>query len=163
MDMKDDKKKINLETQIKKLTEELNKTKKEVEEFKNKYLRALADYQNYEKRVSEEREELIKAANTGLIIKLLPFLDNLDKAEIFIKDPGLKAVKNHFEQMLTDSGVKEIAMVDKEFDPRVAEAVELVAGKEDNKVVEVIRKGYEYQGKILRIAQVKVSKRINPN
>ncbi len=159
MDIKDDKKKINLETQIKKLTEELSKTKKEAEELKNKYLRALADYQNYEKRTDEEKSELIKAANTGLIIKLLPFLDNLDKAEIFIKDPGLKVVKNHFEQMLIDVGIKEITVVGKGFDPRVSEAVEVVAGKEDNIVVEIVRKGYEYQGKILRVAQVKVSKK----
>ncbi len=132
---------------------------KMTEEFKNKYLRALADYQNYEKRVKEEKEELVRIANAGLILKLLPFLDNLEKAEIFIKDPGLKLIKDSFYKTLAEIGVKEIPVIGKEFDPHIAHAIGVVEGDKDNIVVEVMQKGYEYQGKVLRVAQVKVSKK----
>ncbi len=133
--------------------------KKQMEELKTKYLRALADYQNLEKRVREEREEVIKNANKHLILKLLPFLDHLDKAEMFVKDPGLKLIKDSFYKLLEELGVKEIVVAGREFDPQVAEAIELVPGDKDNIMVEVLRKGYELFGMPLRPAQVKVSKR----
>ncbi len=146
---------------IDKFTQEINILKKQAEEFKNKYLRALADYQNLEKRVSEEKFELIKMANKNLLIKILPFLDNLGKAEIFVKDEGLKISKNHFLQILKETGLEEINLLNKDFDPNLAEAIDIVPGKEDKKVVEILRKGYKFEDKILRVAQVKVSKIIN--
>lgn len=146
---------------IDKFAQEIDNLKQQVEEFKNKYLRALADYQNLEKRVSDERFELIKMANKNLLIKILPFLDNLEKAEIFIKDKGLKISKEHFLQILKEVGLEEINLLNKDFDPNLAEAIDIVPGIEDNKVVEVLRKGYMYEGKIIRVVQVKVSKIIN--
>ncbi len=134
--------------------------KKEVEEWRNKYLRALADYQNLEKRMQEERYELLKMGDLQLLLKLLPFLDHLEKAEVFVKDKGLMMVKDSFMQILKDMGIKEIEVLDREYDPRLAEAIDTVVGDEDNLVVEVLRKGYEYEGKILRVAQVKVSKKL---
>ncbi len=136
----------------------IDKFTQEIDILKNKYLRALADYQNLEKRVRDERYELIKIANQGLLIKILPFLDNLEKAEIFIKDQGLKISKDHFLQILKETGLEEIDLLNKDFDPNLAEAVDIVPGEEDNKVMEVLRKGYKFEEKILRIAQVKVSK-----
>lgn len=146
---------------IDKFTQEINSLKQQVEEFKNKYLRALADYQNLEKRVNDERFELIKMANKNLLIKILPFLDNLEKAEIFIKDEGLKISKEHFLQILKEVGLEEINLLNKDFDPNLAEAIDIVPGIKDNKVVEILRKGYMYEGKIIRVVQVKVSKIIN--
>lgn len=146
---------------IDKFTQEISILKKQAEEFKNKYLRALADYQNLEKRVNEEKFEIMKMANKNLLVKILPFLDNLEKAEIFIKDEGLKISKNHFLQILKETGLEEIDLLNKDFDPNLAEAVDIVPGKEDNKVMEVLRKGYKFEEKILRVAQVKVSKIIN--
>jgi molecular chaperone GrpE len=89
----------------------------------------------------------------------LPFLDTLNQAEIFIKDQGLKMVKNSFMQRLSEMGVKEVPLEGKEFDPHFAEAIDIVEGEEDNKVVEVLRKAYEFNGKLLRVGQVKVSKK----
>lgn len=157
--------KTNPEEEIKKVeAEKLNQQivslQQQVEEFKNKYLRALADYQNLEKRVSDERFELMKMANKNLLIKILPFLDNLEKAEIFIKDKGLKISKEHFLQILKEVGLEEINLLNKDFDPNLAEAIDIVPGIEDNKVVEVLRKGYMYEGKIIRVTQVKVSKKV---
>lgn len=146
--------------EIEKLKQEIEKLKLESLDNKNKYLRALADYQNLEKRSGDERIELFKIANQSLLIKILPFLDNLEKAEVFIKDQGLKISKDHFMQILKEAGLEEIELLGKEYDPNFAEAVDIVPGKEDNKVVEVLRKGYKFGDKLIRVAQVKVSKKL---
>ncbi|PIU36564.1 nucleotide exchange factor GrpE [Candidatus Roizmanbacteria bacterium CG06_land_8_20_14_3_00_34_14] len=147
-----------LETE--KLQLEIVELKKQVDEFKNKYLRAIADYQNLEKRVGDERFELMKMANKNLLIKILPFLDNLEKAELFVNDEGLKISKDHFMQILKEAGLVEMDLMNKDFDPVYAEAIDIVEGKEDNKIVEVLKKGYMFEDKIIRVAQVKVSKKI---
>ena len=149
---------ITRKLEMEKLQIEIVELKKQVDEFKNKYLRAIADYQNLEKRVGDERFELMKMANKNLLIKILPFLDNLEKAEVFIKDPGLKISKDHFLQILKEVGLEELDILNKDFDPISSEAIDIVPGKEDNKVVEVLRKGYKFEDKIIRVAQVKVSK-----
>jgi len=156
---KEDEQKIQTEAHELEPKLEIETLKKEVEDFKTKYLRALADYQNLEKRIIQEREETRKFANSLLILELLPFLDHLEAAEVFIKDQGLKMIKDNFLNLLKHLGLEEITVLNQEFDPQLAEAVDIVAGKKDNLVVEVTRKGYSYQGKILRIAQVKVSKK----
>ncbi len=143
-----------------KVDSELEKIKKEKDDYKSKYLRALADYQNFEKRVRSEEQEMVKGANAHLLLKLLPFLDNLEQAQVFIKDEGLKIAKNHFYGILKDTGLEEIPVIGKEFDPQVAEAIDIVPGENDNVVVEVLRKGYRFNGKALRPAQVKVSKKV---
>ncbi len=159
---------VNIEeTQMESIPEEKNESKnqeletckRDQEEFKNKYFRALADYQNLERRVHDERSEMIKIAQGRVIEELLPFLDTLYQAEVFVKDPGLKMVKDSFTQKLTELGVKEIALLNKEFDPHKAEVIDVVDGEKDNIIVEVITKAYEFNGKILRIGQVKVSKK----
>ena len=146
---------------IDKFTQEIDNLKQQAEEFKNKYLRALADYQNLEKRINQERFELMKMGNKNLLIKVIPFLDNLEKAEVFVKDQGLKISKDHFMQILKEAGLEEMDLMGKDFDPNFAEAIDIIPGREDNKVVEVLRKGYKFEDKIIRVAQVKVSKIIN--
>lgn len=135
--------------------------KRQIEEFRNKYLRALADYQNLENRVRSEREDVVRNANKNLILKLLPFLDNLEKAEIFVKDPGLKIAREQLEKTLNELGVEEIQVIGQEYDPYTAEVIELVEGEKDNLVTEVIKRGYRIGDSILRVAQVKVSKKIS--
>jgi len=157
--VKIDQNKENTE-QIDKLKKEIELLKQQAEEFKNKYLRALADYQNLEKRINEEKFEIIKNANKHLILKLLPFLGNLEKAEVFIKDEGLKMTKNHLFNILKEVGLEEIEVLNKEYDPVSAEVIEIVSGDKDNMVTEVLRKGYKLNGKILQVAQVKVSKKV---
>lgn len=139
---------------------EIEQFKKQVEEYKNKYLRALADYQNLEKKTREERQSLIKSANSHLILRLLTFLDTLEKAEVFVKDEGLKLAKTQLAAILKEMGLEEVEVLHREFDPHLAEAVEMVAGEKDNQVVEVIRRGYKLGERILRVAQVKVTKKV---
>ncbi len=131
----------------------------ERDDFKNKYLRALADYQNLDRRMRDERVEIRKSAEANVILELLPFLDVLNQAELFIKDQGLKMVKDKFVQQLADMGVKTMDLVNKEYDPYTAEAIEVVEGEKENMVVEIVRNGYMLYDKILRPAQVKVSKK----
>lgn len=150
-----------IETEIKKIKIEVERVKKERDDYKNSYLRALADYRNLEKRILEEKANFTKTANTQLVLKLLPFLDNLEKAEVFIKDQGLKLVKDNLTKVFIELGIEEIQILGKSFDPYLAEAVEVVDGDNDNIVVDVVRKGYKLDDRILRVAQVKVSRRIN--
>lgn len=128
-------------------------------DYKEKYLRALADYHNFEKRVRNEEEQLVRNATKRIIMKLLPVLDNIEKAEVFIKDQGLQAIKKQIQQILEEEGLRELDLVGKEFNPEVAEAIDAVAGEKDNLVIEVLRKGYELNGKAVRPAQVKVTKK----
>lgn len=148
------------QTEVEKLKEEIQRLQNEKEEYKTKYLRALADYQNYEKRSTEARTVSEKNACKHLLLKLLPFLDHLEKAELFVKDEGLKLIKNQFDQTLRDTGLKEIEVIGKPYDPYTAEVVEVVQGNTDNVVTEVVRKGYMYGDEIIRVAQVKVSKKL---
>lgn len=131
----------------------------EAEEYKAKYLRALADYQNFERRMQEQRVEWIKSANKTLILKLLSFLDDLDRAELFIKDQNLIHVKNSFYKTLKGEGLEEIELMNTEYNPETAEVVNMAEGKEDGLIVGVLRKGYRYNGQIVRVAQVTVSKK----
>lgn len=131
----------------------------ERDDFKNKYLRALADYQNLDRRMRDERVEIRKSAEANVILELLPFLDVLNQAEVFIKDQGLKMVKDKFVSQLADMGVKTMDLLHKEYDPYTAEAIEVVEGEKENMVVEIVRNGYMLYDKILRPAQVKVSKK----
>jgi len=158
--MKDDQK-HDKKQELLQLEEENEKLKKEIEDLKNKYLRALADYQNLQKRVLEEKRDWENRIKKEFFLKILPFLDNLEKAEMFIKDPGLRLIKDQFFQLLKNEGVEEIDLLGKKFDPNLAEAVDVVEGEKENIIVEVLRKGYKIKEEILRIAQVKVSLKKN--
>lgn len=138
--------------------DKIKKIQDERDEFKNKYLRALADYHNFEKRINEEKSEILKNATKNVMLRILPFLDNLEKAEVFVKDDGLLIIKKQFLEVLEQEGLKEIEVLNKEFDPHVAEAIDVVKDEKDNVVMDVVRKGYEFKGNVIRPAQVRVSK-----
>lgn len=134
--------------------------KKQVEEFKTKYLRAIADYQNYERRVQVQRVEWATSANKNMILKLLAFLDDLERAELFVKDPNLAHIKESFSKVLKAEGLAEIEVMGKQYDPYTAEVIDIKEDKEDNVVLAVLRKGYTFNGQLLRVAQVTVSKKV---
>lgn len=132
--------------------------KKQGDEYKSKYLRAIADYQNYERRVQDQRVEWTKNANKNVILKLLSFLDDLERAGAFVTDSNLVHIRESFNKMLKNEGLEEIEVLNKPYDPYTAEVVDMKEGKEDNMVLAVLRKGYTYNGHLLRVAQVTVSK-----
>lgn len=130
----------------------------EAEEYKNKYLRALADYQNLEKRSFNEKRETEKQVTRRVVERFLSVMDDIERAQAFHSDEGLNMVAKQFQSALTDLGVTEIEAVGKEFDPYTAEAIEMIEGEDDNIVIEIARKGYMMGDTVLRPAQVKVSK-----
>src|SRR3989344_1764489 len=130
------------------------------EEWKNKYLLALADYQNLEKRTRDEISEIRKFASEVVLARLLPVIDTLKKAKDHIKDPGLDIIYKEILAIMEEQGVEKIAVTGHQFDPHEMECVEVVDG-EENLVVEEVLSGYRFRGKILRVAQVKVGKKTN--
>ena len=133
---------------------------KENEEFKNlenQLKRALADYQNLEKRVAEEKSAWVKTANKGLLLRLLPALDNLMLAQKHTEDEGVRLSVNQILNAFKEEGVEKIEVLGKDFDPNLMEAVSTTIG-EEGKVVEELRAGYTLFGQVLRPAQVVVGK-----
>lgn len=133
------------------------------DEWKNKYLRALADYHNLEKRCELEFVNQKKQANKNILIKLIAVIDNIDRAEVFVNDAGLRLVKEEFIKILNEEGLKEIDVINKKFDPYTAECIEVVPDEQDDIVLEVVRKGYMLNDSVLRVAQVKVGKKLSVN
>jgi molecular chaperone GrpE len=133
--------------------ESFDKAQDESREWESKYKRALADYQNLEKRVAEQRREWMIASSRELLNRLLPVLDTLVLASQHVEDQGLKISIQQFEDVLKAEGVVRIETKGKKFDPIQMEAVGTRAGDE-GKVLEETRAGYMLHEKLLRPAQV---------
>lgn len=131
------------------------------EELENQLRRTLADYQNLERRIEEERKLLGKLTAALLIEKLLPVLDNLENAQKHLGDPGLELVTKQFKEVLDSEGVEEIHSDGQEFDPNLHEAIETEVGEVDNKIMKVVAKGYKIEDKVIRPARVVVSRKDN--
>lgn len=128
------------------------------QELEDQLKRALADYQNLERRVEQERRLLATLSSAILIEKFLPVLDNLENAQKHLNDEGLKIVLKQFKDILTSEGVSEIEAEGQQFDPNLHEAIETLDGTNDGRIVKVARKGYKLGDKVLRAAQVVVEK-----
>jgi len=139
------------------VSDEVEELKQSLVEFENNYKRALADYQNLQKRVSEEKSEWIQSANKDLLLRLLPVLDTLMLAEKHLQDQGLTVSINHFLDTLKAEGVTRIKTTGEDFNPHLMECVTTEQG-EEGKVLEELRAGYMLYDKVLRPAQVKVGK-----
>lgn len=136
---------------------ELEELKQQLEETDTKYKRALADYQNLEKRVAEQRIDLIRGANKDLLLRLLPVLDTLILAQQHAADKTIEVTINHFLDILKSEGVTRIKTVGEKFDPELMEAISAVEG-EEGKVINEVRAGFMLNDKLLRAAQVMVGK-----
>ena len=132
--------------------------KEKYEELENQLKRTLADYQNLEKRVAEDRAEWIKMANKQLLLRLLPALDGLMLAEKHTKDQGIALSIKAMLDALKTEGVEKIEVAGKDFDPNTMECVQVIEGKENGKVAEELRAGFTLYGKVLRPTQVAVGK-----
>ncbi len=136
-----------------------------IAELDSQLKRAVADYQNLEKRVSEGRSELTNYVGAEIIRRLLPVLDHLEQSLSGISDEerqsgwakGVELAVKEFNQVLQSEGLEEI-VADGQFDPSLHEAVDTRDGEHD-RILEVVRKGYNLNGKVLRPAQVVVGRR----
>ncbi len=136
-----------------------DKIKKEAEEWKAKYLRALADYQNLEKRVTQMRQDMMQNALESVIVEFLPVIDVLEKAEKHINDQGLTLGLKSFWNVLSGKGVRRLETKGKRFDPNEMECVEVVGDGKDDNVIEELLPGYKLGDKVIRVAKVKVGRK----
>lgn len=157
------------EDTIETLREALNKKEAECKELQDKYLRTLAEMENFRKRMMREQAESLRYANEKIISDLLSVVDNIDRAILHSKEKkdfdalidGLELTRKEFDGVLEKYGVKCIEAVGLPFDPSKHHAVATVESDthEDNVIVEEFRKGYILNDRILRPPLVSVSKK----
>lgn len=127
----------------------------QVEELTNKWQRALADYDNLQKRMTAQREKWVKMASLGVVERLLPIMDDLERAQQHLQDPGLEMVSKELMSVLEEEGVARIHTQGEQFNPTTMECVEVVEGEKD-KVVKEIQPGYTMGDTVVRVAKVEV-------
>ncbi|MBO4777075.1 MAG: nucleotide exchange factor GrpE [Bacteroidales bacterium] len=148
-------------------TDDLSVALKELEELKDKHLRLQAEFDNYRRRTLKEKADLITSGGERSLKDLLPVVDDLERAMESIKSAqdveavkeGMELILNKFKDYLTKQGVAEIEAKDVAFDVDKHEAVaKFPAPSEEmkGKVIDVTKKGYTFNGKVIRYAQVVV-------
>ena len=143
----------------------LKALEQELQEQKEKYLRLSADFDNYRKRTMKEKIELSKQAGEDIFARILPVLDNLERAMKSIEEAkdldavkeGMHLIYNMFKEYLVQQGVREIEAMHQEFDTDLHDAVTKIPTPEKKlkgKVVDVIERGYFLNEKVLRYVKV---------
>lgn len=132
-------------------------------EANDKYLHMMAEYDNFRKRTAKEREGLYADAYADLLVKILPVLDNLERAAQYSDaatvGQGVTMTLKSFIEVLGTLGIAEIEALNKPFDPNLHNAVMHIEDEQygESEVVEVLQKGYIRGDKVLRYAMVKVA------
>lgn len=142
----------------------------ELQEWKEKYMRLAADYQNYTKRIAKEQEVYKRSAQSAILYDVLSILDNFERAtegidtsavaqEVKSWVEGIELIKKELHKMLQKYGVKVMAEV-KVFDPHLHEAVMHVESDKhtSGEIVQVLQQGYLINGDVLRTAKVSIAK-----
>lgn len=148
------------------LTQKLQEKEKEAAENYDKYLRAVAELENYKKRAARDRVDYLKFGQENLIKDILPLMDSLDRAMVHacksndfeaFKE-GLQLLRNQLSGCLGKQGVEQIEAAGRDFDPNVHEAVLQVESPDHvhNQVVQEFEKGYLLNGRLLRPSRVSV-------
>lgn len=145
----------------KKTTEEIAALKEQLSVFENNWKRALADYQNLQKRNEQERTSMLDFATFGIVGRLMGILDNLEMLFKHTSDKALEMIIKEFRTILENEGVTELSVVGEVFDHSTMDALDTLEVEDqahDSRVLEVARKGYMFKDKLLRPALVKVGK-----
>jgi molecular chaperone GrpE len=148
--------------------DEIEKLQSEIAELKDKYLRQVAEFENFRRRTAKERIEMIQTAGKEVITSLLDVLDDCDRAEkqlqasddTLLKE-GIQLVFNKFRNTMQSKGVKAMQTIGTDFNPDQHEAItEIPAPTEamKGKVIDEVMKGYFLNDKIIRFAKVVVGK-----
>lgn len=162
----------SLQLELTQLRESFSKQEENIGAYLEQIKRLQADFENWRKRVEQDKMFLVESASSVLIEKLLPVLDSFERAlQAFTKSKGDSAFKEGMNliyrqllDLLKEEGMAPIETRGSLFDPSLHEAYsteEREAG-EDHQVIEEARKGYLFKGKVLRPALVKVSKLVHP-
>ena len=145
------------------LKQALAEEKAKAESYLANWQRTQADFINYKRRNEQERGEFSKFANTSLVLSLLPFLDDLERALTAIPHKsarlpwveGIKLIERKFKATLKAQGLTPIKSLGEPFDPNLHEAVRQDKGK-DGIVIEEIQKGYKFHDRVVRHTMVVV-------
>ena len=130
-------------------------------DLNDKYLRVVAEYDNFRKRSLKERDGIYADAYIDAVKEILPIIDNMERAEAYLNDDasseGVKMIMNSFRLALEKMGVSEIET--KAFDPNYHNAVMHIDDESygENEIIEVFQKGYKKGDKVIRYAMVKVA------
>lgn len=159
----------SLRREVEELEKQAQASDKEAEEYLDHLKRLKAEFENYKKRMVKERQQIINWTVEDLIKEFLPVLDDLERAidsantsqDFSSLVEGVKMVYDHFKRLLKDKGIQQIPAEGQEFNPHLHEAIQGCESEEhpDNVVVEEMRKGYIFKGRVLRPSMVKVNKR----
>ena len=149
---------------VEELVKELDKTREELAAMNDKYLRMIAEYDNYRKRSDKEKSGIYASAYSDAVKDILPIGDNLARASAF-SDPesvkkGMTMIVKSFDEALKKMGLVEIEVKSGDaFDPELHNAVMHIEdeGYGESVVVEVLQKGYKYGDRVIRYAMVKVA------
>jgi len=156
-----------MDSDIQALEQEIEALRKNAEDTQNSYLRVLADFDNYRKRQREETARLSDCAREGLLLKLLPIVDNFDRSVQAAEAEhsydslveGVSLTLKQIHDMLEKEGLEPIEAVGQEFNPEFHEALMRVETDEypENTVVDELERGYILNGRVLRPARVRVA------
>jgi molecular chaperone GrpE len=158
---------LDLEREVDRLREAVEAKTREAEATRDRYVRSIAEFDNYRKRAAREREDYVRFAGESLVRELLPVLDNFERAlQAARQDPaaaavtaGVELIQRELLRVLERAGVTPFSAVGAPFDPERHEAVARVpaAGRPDMTVVDETSRGYLMHGRVLRPAQVTVA------
>ncbi|MFA6416160.1 MAG: nucleotide exchange factor GrpE [Candidatus Paceibacterota bacterium] len=163
----------NLRDKLKKLRAELKEVQSERAEYLAGWQRAKADYVNLKREAEKEKQDLAKWAREGLLHELLPLADSFDMAmanrEAWEAAPanwrqGIEYIYSQLQVILRDNGLEPIDPLGEKFDPAIHHCLATITTDneaDEDKVLEVLKKGYIMNGKVVRPAQVKVGTRQN--
>jgi molecular chaperone GrpE len=142
--------------------------KEQIELMGDKYLRLLAEFENFKKRTLKEKEDLYKTASSKVITAILPVLDDLDRALMTVTETeenqafvdGINLISKKFKAILNQMGLEPINAFEQEFNTDFHEALTTLEVEESKKgkVIEEIEKGYLLNGHLIRYAKVVVGK-----
>ncbi|MFA5324513.1 MAG: nucleotide exchange factor GrpE [Smithella sp.] len=153
--------------EVEDLKKKLEEKEKEAASHYDKYLRTVADFDNYKKRAIRDKADAIKYGNEDIIKDILPFMDSLDRSlehdtgDIQAFKDGVALIQDQLLCCLKKHGVERIDATGKDFDPNFHEALMQMESKEheDNKIVSEMEKGYLLNGRLIRPSRVCVCKK----
>lgn len=153
------------EIQEKAVSEEQDGVSSEINDLQTKLVRLQADFQNYKKRVEKEKDDLVSIGVVSIANEILPVIDNFERALEHEGDSasfkeGMELIYEGLKNALKAKGIIELKALGEDFNPDFHQAVSMGHNDEykENQVIEVLLKGYEYNGKVIRHAMVIVNK-----
>jgi molecular chaperone GrpE len=152
-------------TEESKIQAELKKAQDDLADAKDKYIRLYSEFENFRRRTSKEKLELIQSGNEKLVVSFLPIIDDFERAEKAFKGSeskemeGFLLIYTKFKKILDQTGVKEMEAKGTEFNADLHEAITQLPAPDESqkgKVIEVVEKGYTLGDKVIRHAKVVV-------